>query len=161
MAYPVNPLFSFFSHMNEMEFVKEEQVKNEENPEVKSKKQKNRKDKPWDTDDIDKWKIVPFEATRAVIEESQFSILFPKYRENYLKECWNAITNELEKVGISCQLDLIQGSMTVKTTNKTYDPYIIIKARDLIKLLARYSFQSPCFMLTETNIIDRFLINKH
>lgn len=70
-------------------------------------------------------------------EESSFSVLFPKYRETYLKASWPLITRSLEKLGIACTLDLVEGSMTVKTTRKTYDPAAILNARDLVKLLSR------------------------
>ncbi|KAF9740923.1 ribosomal RNA assembly protein krr1 [Paraphaeosphaeria minitans] len=98
-------------------------------------------DKPWDTDDIDKWKIDAFKpednAAGAFTEESRFSTLFPKYREQYLRASWKIITAALAKHGVGCELDLTEGSMTVFTTLKTYDPAAILNARDLIKLLAR------------------------
>lgn len=43
----------------------------------------------------------------------------------------------LEPHKLIAELDLIKGSMAVKTTRKTWDPFIIIKARDIIKLLSR------------------------
>merc|ERR1719347_2204098 len=57
-----------------------------------------------------------------MVEESKFATLFPKYREKYLREVWPLVK---------------EGSMTVVTTRKCWDPYIILKARDMIKLMAR------------------------
>jgi ribosomal RNA assembly protein len=100
-----------------------------------------KKEKPWDTDDIDKWKIEKFvpedNKGGTFTEESSFSTLFPKYREQYLRGSWPFITKQLEKHGVACTLDLVEGSMTVKTTRKTFDPAAILNARDLIKLLSR------------------------
>lgn len=100
------------------------------------------KEKPWDTADIDKWKIEPFNPEDlasgvAFSEESSFATLFPKYREQYLRQIWGDLTRALDNKGIGCRLDLVEGSMTVYTTRKTWDPAAILNARDLLKLLAR------------------------
>ncbi|KAL8734292.1 MAG: hypothetical protein Q9181_003239 [Wetmoreana brouardii] len=101
----------------------------------------NKNDKPWDTEDVDKWKIDTFTPTDNVAgpfaEESSFAVLFPKYREVYLKQAWPLVTRALDKQHIACTLDLIEGCMTVRTTRKTYDPAAILNARDVIKLLSR------------------------
>ncbi|KAI5093804.1 KRR1 small subunit processome component-like, partial [Silurus meridionalis] len=74
---------------------------------------------------------------RGLLEESSFATLFPKYRESYLRECWPLVQRALGELFISATLDLIEGSITVSTTKKTFDPYAVLRARDLVKLLAR------------------------
>lgn len=73
----------------------------------------------------------------GTIYESTFSVLFPKYREEYMKEYLPLIKKSLEKEGVRTELDLAKGSISVFTTKKTYDPFIIIKARDMVKLISR------------------------
>lgn len=104
---------------------------------------KYRKDKPWDNENIDHWKIESWDNEKdelpggRLLEESSFATLFPKYREAYLRKTWPVVTKALDSKGISCELNLVEGSMSVRTTKSTKDPYVILKARDLLKLLSR------------------------
>ncbi|KAF0921103.1 hypothetical protein E2562_038628 [Oryza meyeriana var. granulata] len=123
-------------------------------------KGKHDKPKPWDDDpNIDHWKIEKFDPSwneGGILEVCSFSTLFPRYRgksphphpllpclfsdrlvEKYLQEAWPIVKGALKEFAVACELNLVEGSMTVSTTRKTRDPYIIFKAKELIKLLSR------------------------
>jgi ribosomal RNA assembly protein len=62
---------------------------------------KYRRDKPWDSADIDHWNVQPWteeddKKIKSFVEESSFATLFPKYREKYLREVWSMVTKALE-----------------------------------------------------------------
>ncbi|KAG5496762.1 hypothetical protein JIQ42_03595 [Leishmania sp. Namibia] len=71
------------------------------------------------------------------VDETTFATLFPSYLESYIKSIWPAVEELLGQHQLVGKLDLLEGSMTVATTRRTWDPYAIIDARDFIKLLAR------------------------
>jgi len=132
---------------------------NEGEAAVAGPRQRQRKrvkpDMPWEDPNVDKWHIEPVTAENPLpppLEESSFAVLFPKYREKYIRECWPLVTKTLKSYGLACELNLLEGSMTVKTTRKTFDPYIIIKARDMIKLLSRSFSVEKASRILEDNM---------
>uniref|UniRef100_A0A0E0EYI3 KRR1 small subunit processome component n=1 Tax=Oryza meridionalis TaxID=40149 RepID=A0A0E0EYI3_9ORYZ len=93
-------------------------------------KGKHDKPKPWDDDpNIDHWKIERFDPSWN--EGGMLEV------KKYLQEAWPIVKGALKEFGVACELNLVEGSMTVSTTRKTRDPYIIVKAKELIKLLSR------------------------
>lgn len=106
-----------------------------------NKNKRFRKDKPWDNDpDLDKWKLEEFkegDMKTPLLEKSTFAVLFPQYREKYIDEVFPLVKKCLHEYGIRSELDKLEGSITISTSSKTWDPFIILKARDFVKLLSR------------------------
>jgi ribosomal RNA assembly protein len=79
---------------------------------------KYRRDKPWDNEDIDHWKIeewTPENLNGSLLEESSFATLFPKYREKYLRDVWPVVTKCLEVNSLlSCLLLFILSDLIRK-----------------------------------------------
>lgn len=85
-------------------------------------------------------KDVIFDESRVkhpFLDVSTFEVLFPKHRVQYLKsiEAYAIKASELKKVHF--EVDYDKFIMRVSTTDKTRDPYIIIKAYEMIQLLGR------------------------
>ncbi|KAF7257097.1 KRR1 small subunit processome component [Paragonimus skrjabini miyazakii] len=130
-----------------------------------SKKEVLKEDEPSTYVEVPKdWKEPEFKPEDNVhgrlFALSSYVTLFPKYREKYIKEIWPALKKVLLEYHIRAEVDLAESSMEVRTTPKTYDPFIILKARDVIRLLARsVPFEQAIRVLQDDMFADIIEIN--
>jgi len=85
-------------------------------------------------------RVQPFdekEIKHGLTEVSTFEVMFPKYREAYLKEAEKYIKKALDAQKLAVFFDYANSTATVSTTNRTKDPYAVINGRDVMKLVAR------------------------
>jgi len=94
----------------------------------------------------------------SLFEESSFAIMFPHYREKYLTDNWSKITDKMDSLGIKIEVDYKEGVMTVRTTDKTWDPVSILRARDCVKLLSRSVPVEQAFRVLEDDVESLIMI---
>eukprot|EP00026_Physarum_polycephalum_P011995 Phypoly_transcript_12250.p1 GENE.Phypoly_transcript_12250~~Phypoly_transcript_12250.p1 ORF type:complete len:381 (-),score=95.24 Phypoly_transcript_12250:11-1024(-) len=73
----------------------------------------------------------------SLLAESSFAIMFPKTLKQQISDMWPQVVARLEPLGINATLDANSFRMEVTTTARTWDPYAILKARELVRLVAR------------------------
>lgn len=71
------------------------------------------------------------------LEASTFEVIFPKHRAVYLQSVVEYILKACDAKKILFEIDYDNCTMKVSTTDRTRDPYIIIKANELIQLLGK------------------------
>ncbi|KAH3742740.1 ribosomal RNA assembly protein KRR1 [Pelomyxa schiedti] len=114
---------------------------------------------------IDFWSEPTFtkeDNPHGLLEETSFAVMFPKYRDTYLQEHWKFISDTFHQYHLGCVLDLVEGVMMVKTTPTTFDPFIIIKGRDCLRLLSRSVPAEQAVKVLQDNVFgDIIKIGNH
>jgi len=91
---------------------------------------------------------------RAPLMQSTFATRFPQNRESYIRNIAGKLKHVVGKYGINIEIVYRQFSLVVSTTDKMWDPYAIVKARDMIRLIARYVPFEHAAKVMEDNVFS-------
>ncbi|KAK9927936.1 hypothetical protein M0R45_025096 [Rubus argutus] len=90
-----------------------------------------------DPDNIYEEKPGPALNKNGCFVMTSYTNYFHQKRATILQEAWPMVESLLEHLGISSTLNMVECSMTVSTTRRTVDPYVIDEACSLLELLCR------------------------
>lgn len=91
------------------------------------------------------------------LETSSSKVLFQKQRLNYLKSVESFIKKACDLKKILYTVDYDEQSMEVSTTSKTRDPYIFIKAVDMIQLLSKGMLLEQAARVLEDDVFSEII----
>ncbi|TBU07039.1 Krr1/Pno1-like rRNA processing protein [Hamiltosporidium tvaerminnensis] len=94
------------------------------------------------------------------LEQSEFTVMWPRYREEYLKTNEKLLQEKLQEIKLSLDINYSERYFTVSTTNKTRDPYIIIKGRDMLKLIARGMNLNEASLILKDGFTSEIIVPK-
>lgn len=70
-------------------------------------------------------------------EVTEYDVKFPTHRINYMKDIQSFLNKALDNKKLSFEINWTTSTMYVKTDSRTRDPYIIIKAYEMIQCIAK------------------------
>lgn len=90
-------------------------------------------------------------------ETSTFEVLYPKHRTNYLKSIEEFASKACEKKNVKFEISESTCTLRVSTTEKTRDPFIIIKAYEMIQLLGKGVILEKAMQILEDGFASEIL----
>lgn len=93
----------------------------------------------------------------AFTETSEFEVIFPKHRINYIKSVEKYMKKAVEAKKLKFSIDFEKNSMCVKTTENTRDPYIIIKANEFTQLVSKGMTVEDCVSVLEDDVYSEII----
>ncbi|KAF7684428.1 KRR1 small subunit processome component like protein [Astathelohania contejeani] len=94
------------------------------------------------------------------IEESEFKILYPINREEYIKKIFDRLIKIVQERKLEVSIDYSKKSIFIRTTKDTRDPYIIIRGKDMIYFICRgVPIEGAADMLNDDVLYDIIYID--
>lgn len=91
------------------------------------------------------------------VDVTEYSVLFAKSKVNYIKSIEKYLQEAIKSKKLTFEIDWNNNTMFVRTNAMTRDPYIIIKAQELLELISKGVLLENCINLLEDGVFSEII----